>query len=286
MKTPVTCGSLHQSLFSLEINSTWVLLKCQVQIDNYLWVCYYYSMMTVSEERLRYIAGEYENHASIASLCAATGHGQHVVQKAIRKYGTPRQSKIGKNNTDRFLRLDATSAYWLGFMAADGHIRHVPSKYRYELVIEVNRKDELHIDKLASYIGFVSKTRRKRDDCIIYSFTSKQLVQNLMQWLNPNNKTELDNFSSFPEKWKKDFIRGYFDGDGHRRKSGFGITSCPGTLLPICEYISEAIGESYRLYDKAGGRAKDARFNKAAAEKFFKEFDGPIRLERKWSDIH
>lgn len=240
-------------------------------------------MRKVSEDRLKEIAALYEEYTSISDLCKATGHGQHVVQRAISLYGTPRQSKVGKNTTDKFKSLDGESAYWLGFIAADGHIRYVPKLYRYELRVEINKRDEDHLDKLAEYIGFASKVFRKRDDCVIYSFTSKQLVENLLQWLNPNNKTELNNFDKIPDEFKTDFVRGYFDGDGHRvRPYMFGITSCPETLIPICEFISAKIGEPYRIYGKAGGKAKDARFNTAAGIKFFKEFDGKIKLERKW----
>jgi intein/homing endonuclease len=237
----------------------------------------------ITDEREKELAALYENHTSIKSLMQETGHGQRVICRAILKYGSPRASKVGRNTTDLFKTLNSESAYWLGFIAADGHIRFQPGEYRYELVVEVNQKDEAHLDKLRKFIGFGSKTRRTRDECVIFCFSSKQLVENLMIWLNPNNKTHLNNFSKIPARRKKDFVRGYFDGDGSKSANRFSITSCPETLFPLVDYISDEIGESPRVYRKSGQQAYVAWWNKAATHRFVEIFNGKIRLERKWT---
>lgn len=228
------------------------------------------------------LARLYDNGMSIKSIAQSTHHSQRVVRRAISEHGTHRASTVKRNTTEIFKTLNKESAYWLGFIAADGHIRYHPDKYRYELIVEINRKDEKHLDKLKTYIEFGSKFYRKRDNCVIYSFSSKQLVQNLMLWINPNNKTELNNFGMMPDAYKIDFVRGYFDGDGGLNGPGFSITSCPATLLPVSDFISKAIGYPARYHTKKNNKADCACWNKDARIKFRNIFDGEPKLERKW----
>lgn len=198
-------------------------------------------------------------------------------------FGTPRPRTNDRNSTTAFKSPDQYEAYWLGFIAADGHIRYQPEKHRYELIVEVNKKDEAHVEKLRSYLGFGSKFFRSRDSCVIFSFCSKQLAENLILWITPNNKTEVDNFSIIPDYLKDSFVRGYFDGDGHMDVTKFSITSCPATLLPMASYINARLSEDARVYSKKNNKAMSVHWNKVATLKFRREFVGDIRMERKWN---
>lgn len=237
----------------------------------------------VSVEREIEIAKMYDAGLSIKKIMSETGHGQGVVTRSINTHSTMRASTVGRTHTYLFSELDDVTAYWLGFIAADGHLRDgAEDGHRYELVIEVNKKDEAHLDKLRDLLGFGTKIHRNRDDCVIFVFSSKSLVQNLSQWIECGNKTELDNFSDVPEEFKRDFVRGYFDGDGSTNGRSASITSCPATLHPLANFISDIVEEPARFYHKKNNKAIAARWNKNATKRFFEEFNGLPRLERKW----
>lgn len=234
-----------------------------------------------SEHRERYLASLYDEGLSVKSIMESQSAGQRVVTRAVNTYSKMRQSTIGRNSTSKFEVLDDVAAYWLGFIAADGHLR--ADSHRYELVVEVNRKDEEHLDSLVAWIGFGSKIYRKRDNCVVFVFTSKQLVNNLSNWIAVGNKTERDNFSGVPSEHRVNFVRGYFDGDGSTTGRQFSITSCPQTLLPLAGFVAEVVGEAPRIYQKSGNLAQSAHWNKDATRNFKKTFDGIPRLERKWN---
>lgn len=235
----------------------------------------------ITQEREIEIAGLYDRGMSIKSIMAALGHGQRVVTRAITTHSTMRPPTTARTFTEKFSLLDATTAYWVGFIAADGHLR--ADGHRYELVIEVNRKDQEHLDGLKRFLGFGTKVFRTRDQCIIYIFSSKSLVENLSQWVPVGNKTTHDNFSKIPTEWRKDFVRGYFDGDGSTTGRQFNITSCAATLIPLSTYIGQQVGKMPRIYQKPNNLALSAHWNKAETLKFFELFDGTPRLERKWN---
>lgn len=239
----------------------------------------------ISEEIERELATLYEDHTSLRSLSQATGVSVPVCQRAVAKFGTIRKNKRDWHVTKEFADLNDESAYWLGFVAADGHIRVDPEHHRRSLTIEVNRRDEDHIEKLRTFLGFGTVGHRTRDDCVYFVFSSKSLVENITEWIPSGNKTELDNFSIIPEDHKKNFVRGYFDGDGSMGKSRFGLTSCPETLVPVADYISKTIDKPYRIYSKAGTKAKQVWFTgKATKIRFIEEFAGYPALDRKWSN--
>lgn len=231
------------------------------------------------------LAKLYDDGLSIKTIQQQTGRGQVQVSRAIRTYSTMRPSKVGRNATDKFKTLDSEAAYWLGFIAADGHIRYQPEKYRYELVVEVNKRDQAHVEKLRDWLGFGSVMERSRDDCVVFTFSSKQLVENLTLWLTPGNKTELDNFSKVPDEAKVDFVRGYFDGDGSVSRNRFSITSCPQTLIPVTNFIADIIGIEPKIYHKKENKALSANWTSKGRHLFGEKFAGAPSLERKWNEF-
>lgn len=110
-------------------------------------------------------------------------------------------------------------AWLLGFYAADGYLPNTKgAKNRVVLSLQPQDKDALELIKQElSYTGSINKYHNSTLDKDFYSlaFTSSQIRQTLESYGIVNNKTFIFNkIPNIDDKYKIDFIRGYFDGDG------------------------------------------------------------------------
>lgn len=116
-------------------------------------------------------------------------------------------------------------AYWLGFLYADGCVRKTKSGG--QLVLKLSNKDKNHLNLFKDNIESehkvvhyqektVSKkgTPSKSDNCAI-RINSNKLVDDLINQGCFPRKTFIIEKPNIPEKFYKDFIRGYYDGDGN-----------------------------------------------------------------------
>jgi hypothetical protein len=136
-------------------------------------------------------------------------------------------------------------AYWLGFFYADGYIlSNEPA-----LGCALKANDKGHLEK------FLNEIEINTLDCLKYSactnsyrfqLNDKELYKSLIA-LGFTSKKSYDNndriFNLIPDKYKKDFIRGLWDGDGYvsisaEGKNITGIISNNDKLLQaISNYI-------------------------------------------------
>lgn len=137
----------------------------------------------------------------------------HNAGRKIRKYFF---------NEQFFDTLTKNSAYWLGFISADGSIE------KYTLTISLQYGDNLHLEKLKKSINGkqpITKVLCKNsernskwkdsENCSI-RICSKYLIKQLETHDIYRNKSLI---FTFPEQllnspYLKEFCRGYFDGDG------------------------------------------------------------------------
>jgi len=130
-------------------------------------------------------------------------------------------------NEDFFETLNEISAYWLGFIMADGNVESV--NYINALKIHLSIKDEEHLvnfyrdisynGKLTYYKGseITSKGHTyKTQPSVKASIASKKLIHNLISLGCMPNKTVVGCQISdkIPHNLLRHFMRGYFDGDG------------------------------------------------------------------------
>lgn len=101
-------------------------------------------------------------------------------------------------------------AYVLGFWFADGYMR-VEKSYR----ITLSSKDRQILKDiriaLASSHPIIKATR---DNCFNICFHSKRLYESLLDRGGFRCKSKTITFPYVPKNFLRDFIRGYFDGDG------------------------------------------------------------------------
>lgn len=116
----------------------------------------------------------------------------------------------------------ANKAYWLGFIYADGYILSKRKQSNRVLGISLNIKDKKHLEKfndclrsnveIKTYVessGFGKGSQYCR---VLYA--SQKLTDDLMKHGVYEHKSCILSKPDIPEEYIKDFIRGYFDGDG------------------------------------------------------------------------
>ena len=180
-----------------------------------------------------------------------------------KKYGKSADLRKYRCNDDFFDNIDSEiKAYLLGFLYADGYIA---SDGRIGILL--NSKD-VEIEELMrkfiapnSIIKEINYQNFKRDKQVRLRFKSKRLYARLKElgFTTDKTHTNYEILSKIPEPFKKDFIRGYTDGDGSVRfdkvKTGnwykVAVVYCNGVpkiLEEIKEYFSNCNG-ILRHYD-------------------------------------
>lgn len=114
-------------------------------------------------------------------------------------------------NEERFLSVsDEETAYWLGFLFADGSVVNNVLK------IGLSAKDEDHLYKLREFLGSNQPlyAQKSKNICTL-AIGSKKLVDNLVSLgCTPRKTFTLTYPREMPKHLDKHFIRGLFDGDG------------------------------------------------------------------------
>ena len=105
-------------------------------------------------------------------------------------------------------------AYWLGFLYADGSVGSTDNRIELGLA----EKDLRHIEKFRDFIGIQNKiSYRASTKSYRYAFRSISCKADLIKQGCVPKKSLILNFPTeyqVPKNFVKDFIRGYFDGDG------------------------------------------------------------------------
>mgnify|MGYP001581424191 CR=1 FL=1 len=101
-------------------------------------------------------------------------------------------------------------AYVLGFWFADGYMR-IEKSYR----VVISSKDKQILEDISKALESDHPIKEsKSDGCSSISFHSKYLYKSLQRRGGFRCKGRTITFPRIPKKYLRDFIRGYFDGDG------------------------------------------------------------------------
>ena len=117
-----------------------------------------------------------------------------------------------KVNHYYFSNYNKENCYWAGFILADGYIR---TNKRFTLEIKLQKQDVNHLHKIKKCMEYEGRVIEKETYFNI-SISSSQIVQDLNNNFGIYNKKSLTCtiIDKIPKIYLKDFIRGYFDGDG------------------------------------------------------------------------
>jgi hypothetical protein len=259
------------------------------------------------QEKIDILYQEGKTAKEISSLLGLKYH--QPVYNYFRKRGWERNGKGGKriyNVNENFFKCINTEekAYILGFICADGHIE----KDRLAITVSVKDKDILEKIKKALNSNHPIKevekenpyqnTDRKKLLLLELKVNSVELVKPLFNMGLTTNKTyTLDSsiLKYIPKYLMRDFLRGYFDGDGNvffgvRYTSGYkyNINVCGNEdfLLNSFQTYFPSKNKLYKdLYSKQCYVWKISQKDKVKDFMYYLYFNSSIFLQRKYNEF-
>jgi hypothetical protein len=117
-------------------------------------------------------------------------------------------------NDEAFAQSSSNTAYWLGFLLADGCIVQRPRRSQ-TLVVALQGGDRAHLEALRAFLAAEHPIRTKGwHNCVALTIASDKLCDDLVRkGCHPRKSLTL----CYPASgyfYRRHFTRGYFDGDG------------------------------------------------------------------------
>lgn len=174
-----------------------------------------------SQDQINYIINDYSSNLSTTKLAKEFNVTTQAIRKILQENNVNLLSLKEINrlkfprNSFAFHIIDENSAYWIGFLCADGTVLK-----NNEIRISLNAKDIKHIEKFKNFLNSsntISNGIYGKEERAYFSIRDEQIAKDLADRGCINNKTYLLKFPNeqqIPEKYLSHFIRGYFDGDG------------------------------------------------------------------------
>jgi len=187
------------------------------------------------------------------------------------------------------------SAYWCGFLMADGCLSDTPDSHHLSLSISV--EDALQIQRYATHLGLSSDSIRtcNRPDSMQLSVTicSKTLPELLAPWGIVRCKTRNFKEPCVSQDVLPAYMRGWADGDGYVRlrksKEAFRVTGNPLAVRWYADALRR-LGFDGRIGFEDGARGTwsklviSGRLNLLRVYRLLQASD-PLRLDRKWAPL-
>ena len=135
---------------------------------------------------------------------------------ALRRRGIDTSKRFVRKNLYNFdfaafNKIDSElSAYWLGFIFADGHVRLKPPT----LIINLIKTDLNHLAHIKYFLKAEASAKLTKKHASFWA-TNKQFADRLISLgvlIRKRDPSKLD--KEIPYELIRHFIRGYFDGDG------------------------------------------------------------------------
>ena len=142
-------------------------------------------------------------------------------------------------NHNAFSTITNENSYWAGFLAADGCV------YKNRIMSALQIRDKEQLKNLYTFIGH-EREPVINGEYAQFCFGSKQTTIDLLKNFNitPKKSLTLQPPNLITEEQKRNFIRGYSDGDGclyWSDKNNYGNFSIVGGSYKIIEWIRNVI---------------------------------------------
>jgi DNA-binding CsgD family transcriptional regulator len=213
----------------------------------------------------------------------------HSIRRKRRALGlTPdadtfrRQYQI---NDATFNAWSEETAYWIGFIAADGSMRRSSKQKTNGIALQLAEKDVEHLIRLRSFLNAEHPVIVNNSKAI-FVFSSANIFHRLVDiGITPNKTATLTFPSTIPHTLKHHFVRGYFDGDG---SVGKGVDNCPFFNLLGTEAFLQSVSTILPVVAKVYKRAdcniyRIQLWGEKARQTFCWMYqDATVFLPRKW----
>jgi hypothetical protein len=169
----------------------------------------------------------YESGMSTKQIGAMFNIDGGTVYDRLQQMGvTTRSPSEGRRiyhvNNNAFTSVaDEPTAYWLGFLFADGCIYRRTDGGNPRLSIALAEADVHHLERFKTFMASDYPIRYDAHrKCVRTEFVSAMLFDDLRRWGCRPNKSLYLHLPRLPFTLMQHFIRGYFDGDGSAYTSG------------------------------------------------------------------
>ena len=210
----------------------------------------------------------YDTGMAAGRIATVYGTDTSTVSRRLRAAGvsirTPSESRvIYRCDADAFERSTDESAYWLGFLLADGC---VTAGRRFTLSVALKESDRPHLDNLRTFLQAEAPIKhdpKRKSASLVVS--SERLVASLMSRGCGPRKSATLRFPPSGLLHRQHFVRGVFDGDGcisaYRRpyvQPTVSFVGAPPFLAGLRDVICSDVGlTANKLY--TAGRSEVAK---------------------------
>lgn len=179
------------------------------------------------------------NHGNYKEAGKAIGKDWSIIKRIASEYHIPYDYRPYNKNLrhDFFDTIDTPEKAWLlGFLFTDGSVRKI-KKSCYQIRLSIQLKDEEMIDRIMQWLNIDTKKkydRREGKETVGIEVLSENMYNQLQKYGIVPNKTYIVDrlyIDDIPEKFRRDYIRGLFDGDG-------GISFTGNTAEVSCNFTS------------------------------------------------
>ena len=220
LKNNLTLEEISMQLFNTKTTARINKLINEYKIDLSIYPLYKY-------KDKEWLSKQFDLYKTPSEVSKQTGLPRTSITRYALKFNlyTSKFKRKKKNeiNENYFEKIDTPEkAYWLGFIMADGCIYHYKDSDKVQFEIKIKSTDGKHLERFAKSIDFdISKikygeAKRKNTVCKYAKIRTynKTFCENLIKHGIFDQKSGKEIFPKMPEEFKRDFIRGFIDGDG------------------------------------------------------------------------
>lgn len=164
--------------------------------------------------------------------------------------------KAKQINHNSFNTIKAKEAYWLGMIAADGHV-YSDKRYPKSKSIGLHTKDEELVNNFKNFLESEHKITKEKTGYFKFGATSKDITDRLETFGITERKSLTLEIKNIPKLYISHFMRGILDGDGSiscykRPKNGTIVTvTITSGSKKFLEWINTIVPIKGKLYNNS-----------------------------------
>jgi len=228
----------------------------------------------------------YESGKTSPEVATLLGVSQRAVWLQLKKRGVKMLLGAARyRSLDRsyFSDVNPTSAYFAGFIAADGNISG------HTLQFGLAPKDTEWLENFRKVVGIPQQVKVYKDGYPRLSVVCEQWCADLERHYNivPRKSLILEPPSITDERSIWAYVRGYFDGDGSANKAGNQINICSGSKVFLEWIIRDVMRAHHSIFPCNGSwlSAVSGPVMRNAIDCMYRDSTPETRLSRKYERL-
>lgn len=202
----------------------------------------------LSKNEEKYIIKNYYKKTS-KQLAKEIGCSKSLVSKVWKENNLKGKGSYSYYYNQNYFNTINTSpkAYFLGFILGDGCVHNnIEDNRQWTLNISIHPKDTKILEKFKEELETkkpLYKSLRDNHPNVTLQISSNKIYEDLFKYgIKERKSTEPTSIKNIPEKYEKDFLRGFFDADGsiYRNSFKYFVVNLSGNY-EIMRYFSKLL---------------------------------------------